>query len=374
MPKTTFTRKQFYDLVWSESLAAISRKYNISYTCLREVCTEMEIPIPPNGYWSKLKFGKPVEVYNFNETSNGKQEISLWLKSDEDSEEYYSTDVAQKMKNKSEISKKVKSLDFKATNFISDPLVVRTREYLSQKNDYRNWNYDLRKNTLDISVSIDILPRALEVMSKFIHMMKACGYAVVVKDNQTYAVINNEELEISLREKSTRITVIGQSWNHTDLKPNGKLVLKYQKSYYGKEWVDNSVLIEDRLLDIISALELIALKKKNEREELEKYRAEQRRLEAIIKELQARKENELKNFKDTFLLANRYQKANDLRNYIHVFEQNAIKNNSLTDEKQSWIEWARKKADWYDPFINAKDELLEDIDKDSLTFKSQNRW
>lgn len=374
MAKTTFNRKQFYDLVWSESLAAISRKYNISYTCLREVCTEMGISIPANGYWSKLKFGKSVEVYKFHETSKGKQEISLWLRSDEDGEEYFSTDVAQMMRNKSEISKKIKPLESKTTKPITDPLVVRTREYLSQKKDHRNWNYDLRKNTLDISVSLDILPRALEVMNKFIHMMKACGYAVVVKNDQTYAVINNEELEISLREKSTRTTIIAQPWNHTDLKRNGKLVFKYLKGYFGKEWVDNSILIEDRLLDIISALELIALKKKNEREENERYWAEQRHLEVIKKELQARKENELKNFKDTFQHANRYQKVNDLRNYINIFEQNAINNNSLTNKKQSWIEWARKKADWYDPFINAKDELLEDVDKDSLTFKNQSRW
>jgi len=68
------------------------------------------------------------------------------------------------------------------------------------------------------------------------------------------------------------------------------------------------------------------------------------------------------------------KKADDLRKYINIFEENAIKNNTLTEEKQNWIEWARKKADWYDPFINAKDELLEDVDKDSLTFKNQRSW
>ena len=133
-------------------------------------------------------------------------------------------------------------------------------------------------------------------------------------------------------------------------------------------------MIEDKLLDIVSELEIIARRKINDREEYARRKLEEERLEIIRKEFQARKEDELKNFKNTFQLAKRYRKANDLRNYINTFEQNAINNNSLTDEKQKWIEWARKKADWYDPFINAKDELLENVDKDSLTFKNQSRW
>ena len=374
MAKTTFSRKQFYDLVWSESLAAISRIYFISYTSLQEVCKEMKIPLPVNGYWSKLKFGKPVEISKLQETTKGKLEISLWLRSDEDGEEYFSGNVSQLKKNKSKIAKKNKLLESKKAKLAIDPLITRTREYLTQKRNYSNWSYDLKKDTLNISVSKDILPRALDIMNRFIHILKDRGYSIIEKYYQTYAVINNEELEISLRERSTRKTIIAIPYNRTELIPTGKLVFKYRKGYFGREWADNSILIEDKLLDIVSELEIIARRKINDREEYARRKLEEERLEIIRKELQARKEDELKNFKNTFQLAKRYRKANDLRNYINTFEQNAIKNNSLTDEKQNWIEWARKKADWYDPFINAKDELLENVDKDSLTFKNQSRW
>ena len=181
-------------------------------------------------------------------------------------------------------------------------------------------------------------------------------------------------MEISLRERSTRKTIIATPYNHTELIPTGKLVFKYKKGHFGREWADNSILIEDRLSDIVSELEKIAQGKKYNREDYERRRVENIRLEIIKKELQARKEDELKNFKNTFQLANRYQKANDLRNYINTFEENAIKNNSLSEEKQNWIEWARKKADWYDPFIEAEDELLGEVDKDTLTFKNQRGW
>ena len=309
MGKTTFSRKQFYDLVWSESLAAISRIYFISYTSLREVCKEMNITIPANGYWSKLKFGKPVEIYKLQETTKGKLEISLWLRSDEDGEEYFSGNVSQLKKNKSKIAKKNKLLESKKAKLAIDPLITRTREYLTQKRDYSNWSYDLKKNTLDISVSKNILPRALDIMNRFIHILKDRGYSIIEKYYQTYAVINNEELEISLRERSTRKTIIATPYNHTELIPTGKLVFKYRKGYFGREWADNSILIEDRLFDIVSELEIIALRKKNDRENSERRRVENIRLEIIRKELQARKEDELKNFKNTFQLAKRYQKG-----------------------------------------------------------------
>jgi len=31
-----------------------------------------------------------------------------------------------------------------------------------------------------------------------------------------------------------------------------------------------------------------------------------------------------------------------------------------------WLEWARSKADWYDPFIEIHDDLLDSIDRETL--------
>ena len=47
MKKTTFTRQELYELVWSESMLSLSKKYNISDTALRKICKRMNIPLPP---------------------------------------------------------------------------------------------------------------------------------------------------------------------------------------------------------------------------------------------------------------------------------------------------------------------------------------
>jgi hypothetical protein len=61
MEKIIFTRKRFYDLIWSEPLSRLSKKYAISDNGLRKMCTKYNVPIPKNGYWIKLKFNKPVK-------------------------------------------------------------------------------------------------------------------------------------------------------------------------------------------------------------------------------------------------------------------------------------------------------------------------
>ncbi len=56
-----FTRNQLYELIWSEPLLKLSKKYCISDNGLRKICKSMNIPLPPNGYWMKIKYGKKVK-------------------------------------------------------------------------------------------------------------------------------------------------------------------------------------------------------------------------------------------------------------------------------------------------------------------------
>lgn len=41
-----------------------------------------------------------------------------------------------------------------------------------------------------------------------------------------------------------------------------------------------------------------------------------------------------------------------------------------------WVKWALGKADWYDPLIESEDELLKDVDRETLIFKrkSYSNW
>lgn len=56
----SFTRKELYDLVWSEPMRDLAKRFDISDVGLAKACRNAEIPVPPRGYWNKQKAGHRV--------------------------------------------------------------------------------------------------------------------------------------------------------------------------------------------------------------------------------------------------------------------------------------------------------------------------
>ena len=105
---------------------------------------------------------------------------------------------------------------------------------------------------------------------------------------------------------------------------------------------NDSEKLEDRLGDILVTLYEKAEENRivrEAREEAERKRVEEARCR---EENRQRKEQEIRLVKELVNKAEDYRIAKEIREYI-------------TPE---WIEWALKKADWYDPSIETEDEYL----------------
>jgi hypothetical protein len=55
-----FTRNELYDLVWSEPMKTLATKFELSDVGLAKTCRKHDVPLPPRGYWAKLRAGKAV--------------------------------------------------------------------------------------------------------------------------------------------------------------------------------------------------------------------------------------------------------------------------------------------------------------------------
>lgn len=86
------------------------------------------------------------------------------------------------------------------------------------------------------------------------------------------------------------------------------------------------------------------------REEAERKRVEEARCR---EENRQRKEQEIRLVKELVNKAEDYRIAKEIREYIQAMIDSG--NEDITPE---WIEWALKKADWYDPSIETEDEYL----------------
>lgn len=258
-----------------------------------------------------------------------------------------------------------------------DPLIRNSRDKLSGKLKYTDKDYDQRRReSINITVSKEQQSRALRIMDTLVKALKSRNHTFKPAHFYSDTCIKEQIFEISLREKTTRTKAVQKnSWDSLyEYQPNGKLIIKIDKSYRCKEFIDGKVPLEKQLSLIIASLELLADKMIESHLSHLKWQEENKRKEEIRKEFEKRQDKDLEAFVQTLKKAKRWHKAENLRDYINEIESKALTSNNLTEETKDWLIWARKKADWYDPFIEAEDELLKDADKEYLTIKRKSYY
>ena len=160
--------------------------------------------------------------------------------------------------------------------------------------------------------------------------------------------VSNEIVEFSGLE-DTEISLI--TIRKYDKVYNGKLRIVFGERSYIRD--NDSEKLEDRLGDILVTLYEKAEENRivrEAREEAERKRVEEARRR---EENRQRKEQEIRLVKELVNKAEDYRIAKEIREYIQ-----AMIDSGNEDITPAWIEWARKKADWYDPSIATEDEYL----------------
>lgn len=51
----TFTRREFYDLVWSKPITKTCGDLGVSDVAVHKICAKHDIPKPPRGHWVKIE-------------------------------------------------------------------------------------------------------------------------------------------------------------------------------------------------------------------------------------------------------------------------------------------------------------------------------
>lgn len=358
------SRQELYDLVWSKPMTTLAKEYNISDNGLRKICKKLGIPLPELGYWQKIQYGKKVKIIPLSKDFKGEDTVVL-----EERNEVINTEnniFSQYHKLLKNITTDT-SLSFNVPDRLSNP----DKLIIEAKNDFdtrKHEEYAIYRGIMSTSsgiISISVAPknisRALRIMDKIIKLLKLRGHNVIVKENTTYAVVKGEEIKIRFREKLKKIITKHEkySWNNTEYSTSDILSFKIDE-YPEKEFNDSSnQLLEEQLPKILTKLELVSENLKKKREERENWQREYRRMRDAEEEIKRIKTTEIENFKKLLDNSERWKKAVDMRNYIKQIENNAIKENKLSEELSTWIKWAFDKANWYDPLTDKKDDILD---------------
>ncbi|WP_340111004.1 hypothetical protein [Maribellus mangrovi] len=366
MKEITFTRKELYDLVWSEPLIRLSKKFKISDNGLRKICKRMNIPLPTAGHWQKIKSGYKVQVTKLPAKFEGNNTIKLILRNKDGS--YVEPEPSQRSLIKKEILNDPK-LIMKVPERLSnpDPLVLQAKETLlieKRKSPHFDGVLETKPGELYIRVAPSNVARSLRFMDAFIKLLIARNHNVHLQYGKIKCAINGIDFEFSLKEKM-KIVKPKENFIKNEFHPSGKLAFIVDTNPQ-KEWKDTSELIENKLLDILIYLEIKSSEVKAWKLEYERKRKIIEAEEQKANEPFIRKQTELTSFANLFKQAVHWQQTKFMRDYLTLVIQNGRTTLNGNAEFQEWIDWAKKKIDWYDPFIQAKDDILNDADRQKL--------
>lgn len=222
------------------------------------------------------------------------------------------------------------------------------------------------------SISDSLIPRACRIIDALIKTMEPLGCSLT--DDLGFNV-NGEIVRLSITESQDKVThALTKEENMLLLKHkeerrrylyaskpqirkydyifNGKLTVTVngRRSFRDRKLyvVENS--IRDIMIEIYEAAEVLRLARVA-REEAERQRqAEELRKE----ELQKRYNAEVDRTNALINQVKDYDTACRIRQYIASVEASE----SATPETLAWIEWAKEKADWFDPTIAKEDGIL----------------
>ncbi len=406
----TCTRKELYDEVWSVSVAGLSRKYNIPYTQLLKQIKELNFAFPPSGYWTKLSNGKPVtktelsgntdEVIKLYRTEINKRSLTKEIGSIESEKEPLESTPHSDLSavDKIIVSEHPDILGFLDEN-LRNKIISAANNVTLTELDKRfcseitahnkkviEWQKQLKENEskgwgkrnlpqaplLADTVSAESLPRVYRIIDTLLIAMRPLGCSI----NASFQfVINNEVVSFNITEAKDEVKhILTKEENYKMLqyqddvkihsyayKPN---IRKYDHPYNGKlTFIINgskkirdcvSYKIEDKLgetlicffeaSEVVKEARLAAEGRKRKEDEEKRLREQRRELYNI----EAEKTLALVNSADDYAIACK------IRAYI-----DAVKSTEKSDEETVlWIQWAERKADWFDPTVAVEDDYL----------------
>lgn len=195
------TRQEVYELIWKKPISKLAEEWGIPEQKLRAYCNQQNIPTPSSGYWSKLKFGKSVEIppLPIIEEEDTQPLDSLHKNENKNKKEYSLNKSEKKANDKSLVLSKLSDsievpkdprkkilYELQKLNqnifvvpdvlYAKDPLIIDTKEYFrgdrNKKYLYKNPYKSKIKSPLNIRVQQENLDRALRIFSTIIKVTR----------------------------------------------------------------------------------------------------------------------------------------------------------------------------------------------------------
>lgn len=402
----TFSREEFYELVWSAPATKLAAELGCSDVMICKVCKSHDIPKPYTGYWAQLTNGKKPERTPLPQNTDPEMQSVRFFNHaqhgttfDEPPPELkFDADILEMLEKARCLGPVIVSAALRNPH----PLVLVTknrmdREKAENRLPFRERNYSWQDGPpgLSMSVSDEMTSRSLRVFDALIKRIEKIDGKIEIRPRQyyqhqycTHVIIGGEEVtEIRLREKMKRVRITNPQakyeWDRhrTELVPTGILSIDDGRSSYEKPLLIDTMRrkVEDGLAELIIRLITESGKMRVERREREE--AERRRVvEARIRkaredelrrrreELHERQAKEREKVNELVFHAKSWRKSALIRRYLDALCDTlgvATTGVQLNSPLAKYLRWGFQQADRMDPLRpNPPSILDETVDDD----------
>ncbi len=372
-PSITLTREQLHEMVWTEPVRTIAKRFGISDRGLAKMCIRMHVPLPARGHWQKKAVGResrrvPLRPLLATATT-GEREVVIrgGLESTRPRSDAVLAEEALERKPE-------RAIQVPPTLDNAHPLVERTARSLRRaRADQRGILVPEAKLVLDVRVTRASLDRALPILAALVPALEERGYPVkCVADpgRRTSVRVSDEEIGFRLEERIRRVDRPEyERWKSNPrrflLTPplqyeyiaTGDLLLHLTDEDFGnsrRTWRDTQrQRLETALNRFIVGLVQTAEAKKIERkrqEELHLEWEERRRLEAQAQLLRMKQERKIRLLEEDIAARAHSQRIREYVQAARAAADSAIPENGRA-RLVEWLDWAAAYADQLDPVL-----------------------
>lgn len=380
-------RTKLYKDVWSRPCTKIAAELGISSSALKRICTEMDIPTPVAGHWTRVQCGKKVSK---DPLPKAKKETKLTWDVDLENSKRQKTERVRKEKEEKEAVAMVEALDLPKITIAADlehlhPLVKATRAQLREEWSNKPWDQrNQERRHFNARVFKDSLDRALLFLDAFARGVEAFGLKFrcdldnsparkparsygYYRDEQPSPVCwveaSGEKVSFVLKEKKKRIMFDDaaerkRNWQSTyEDVPSGVFEFSIDAGWGFRRtssWKDGKIQrIESQLDQIVATIPLAGeflMQQRIRREEEERRR---KQLEELRYRMDAIKRKEEEALDVLLNHSKNHRRARELRDFIEAARALYLRDHGQVPEEDSpaglWLKWAEQRAALIDP-------------------------
>jgi hypothetical protein len=376
-----YERVKLYEEVWIEAVTIVAKRYGISDVALRKICKKLAVPLPPLGYWAKIAAGKKPPTPSLPKYSGPAEIVRQRYVSDEPVE----PDPEHLVARREFESRPENRIVVPETLEMPHPLVAATERAFRKPKRRNPGNQPMtERRALAISVSEASLPRALRIMDALVKALDARGMPLRIEPDgkrRTCLTLQGQMLAIRLVENTSRTEREPTEKERQDIKKYGHTYLPDRYSYQhtgalklgisGHYYDELQKVVADGkhqrveqfLNEFVVKIEAEAVRRKRHEEHLERQRQVWEEEARLRREREEKQRKEMERLKALEEETRNWKRAEDIRAHVAAVEATAAREAGRIEsdgELGKWIVWARHKADWIDPILNAECPVLDE--------------